>query len=177
MTPNDFAAATQQSFEKGKALGWLTDILRSETFDHGLFGNRKTHESSWLFTDQEFNIIIKIMVARYRNMTYNDFADLPNTVSALFAWQQAGDVAGPKSLVDASSETNEGLICVLEGMSGTTRSLSHGDHKTLSRRNIEHFFDYPQLKKRLDTICSDHNSILKQRATILLDYIKAYDEL
>jgi hypothetical protein len=52
-------------FRDGRAIGWLTHILRGEIFAHGHFGNRPTPPERWLLSADEFNEVLSIMLRRY----------------------------------------------------------------------------------------------------------------
>ena len=55
-------------FAQGRALGWLTHILRSEIFSHGHYGDHAEPEDNWLLTSAEFTDALSTMFGRYREM-------------------------------------------------------------------------------------------------------------
>jgi hypothetical protein len=154
-------------FSEGRAVGWLTSILRTETFGHGRVGDRPTTDH--ILTDGELDQISAVMVNRYRTMSFEQIAELPQPLSALFGWQQAGDPDGPRSLLESEAETNEGLIKVLETLSGLVRSHSRNglrETTTLSRGNLSGMLEYDEVRARIETLAAqtDIDEDLRRRA-------------
>lgn len=159
-------------FERGRALGWLTTVLRSEVFGHGRFGARRAAESEWLLSEKELDVVIKKMIDRYRSMALEDFAQLPNPLSALFAWAQAGDEAAARELVDKEIIHDEGLVRVLESMTGQVNSSNRGIYVTLSRENVGPFLDYDRAYQRLEEIAKSGPQEMRPRAVRLVQYFQ-----
>lgn len=154
-------------FSTGRAIGWLTSVLRAETFAHGRAGDRPS--SDRILSEAELDEISAIMIKRYQGMAFAQFAGLPQPLSALFAWQQAGDPTGPKSLIEQESATDEGLVFVLETLSGLTRSSTvdgANEFLTLSRSNLTGMIDYDYARGRIDEILAreDVSEELRRRA-------------
>lgn len=167
-----------EMFRQGRAVSWLTSILRNETFGHGRVGDRPTSEH--LLTPQELDLVSGIMIERYRGMSFEQIAELPQPLSALFAWQQAGDPEGPRSLIEAQAKTDEGLVQVLEGLSGVVRESTEGgvrEFVTLSRGNLSGMIDYDEARSRVEALAGreDITDELRQRATTLLGNFRNAD--
>jgi hypothetical protein len=172
MDGGDASRSLEGAFGEGKALGWLTDLLRYETFSHGRYGDRQSPEADWLLSDPELDIITERMLSRYRSMSFDDFVALPNTVSALFAWSQAGDSEGPRDVVAAAAADDEGLVHVLESMTSWVRS-SRGNYVKLGRANVEPLLDYEASRIRIGALAADSGSPLQGRAETLRGYFDA----
>src|SRR5271167_4871457 len=52
LTGDERSATVQSPFNEGRALGWLTDIVRDEIFAHGLYGDRPIPESDWILNEE-----------------------------------------------------------------------------------------------------------------------------
>lgn len=161
----------EKIFTDGKAIGWLTDLFRRETFAHGLYGSRSRPEDDWLFTASEFAHITKIMLSRYRTMKAEELFAENNLTNILFAWQQGGDIDGPKRFVESHIDTNEGLMQVLEKLTSTVNSSHRGTYQVLRRETLSCFLDYDQALGRVTKLMND--SGLGKRATVLA---KAFED-
>lgn len=141
----------RRMFRDGAALGWLTSIFRHETFAHGRFGDRP--ESDQLLSEIELDIVADEMLARYQAMSLAQFGDQLQPLSTLFAWQQGGDEEGPRRLLADEIETDEGLVSVLEILTGRVRtgtSTGTREYVTLSRSNIQSLVNYDEVRARIE---------------------------
>jgi hypothetical protein len=88
--PDDrFEAALNATFEASTSLGFLTYLLRDETFGHGVYGDRP--DSTDRLTSRDgFDIIRKIMIARYAAAGVDIILAQPRATDMLYAWSQAG---------------------------------------------------------------------------------------
>jgi predicted KAP-like P-loop ATPase len=66
LEPPRRAAVVTAMFSEGKAIGWLTSLFRHETGAHGRYGDRRSPEDEWLFTNAELDRITKLMLGRFR---------------------------------------------------------------------------------------------------------------
>ncbi|HEV2080418.1 MAG TPA: hypothetical protein VGR19_11060 [Allosphingosinicella sp.] len=146
----------REMFAEGSAMGWLSSIFRDEIFAHGRYGDRPS--SKRLFTAEELDLVGEALVARYRGLTFADFAALPQPLSTLFAWQQGGDPEGPRVLLSKAMETDDGLLFVLENISGISQVATPSYSRevaTLSRSNIAALVDYEAARSRIETLAAD----------------------
>jgi hypothetical protein len=165
LEPEKRTAVLTTMFNQGEAMGWLTSLLRRETFAHGRFGSRPRPEEDWLITDNELHVISEIMLARYQTMSPEQvFADI-DPVSLLFAWRQIGDEDGPKRLVEENAATNDGLITTLVGLTSIFTSSDRGRFDVLKRDNLSPFLDYDATAERVKALKADGN--LGERASRL----------
>ncbi|MBL4721749.1 MAG: hypothetical protein JKY20_11545 [Alphaproteobacteria bacterium] len=153
-------------FYKGAAIGWLTSLFRNETFAHGRFGERRSLETEWLFTDVELDYITELMLGRFQAMSASDVLRCPDPISLLFAWQQGGDEQGPRKLVEANVVLDLGLVETLERLTGTTLSSDRGAVQTLTKTNIAPFMDFESVRQRINALAKG-NSDLRERASHL----------
>ncbi|MBS1165492.1 MAG: Uncharacterized protein H6R00_1517 [Proteobacteria bacterium] len=163
-------AVVRRMFSEGRALSWLTSIFRNETFAHGRCGDRP--DSDRLLTSDELDVVTEIMLARYRNMSFEDFAAQSQPLSMLFAWQQGGDERGPRDLLTREMETDEGLVFALEHLCGRVRTATPTSEReivTLSRANISPLVDYEQVRARItDLADTAADETLRAKAKSLL---------
>lgn len=168
-------SVNEQLFSNASAIGWLTSILRHETFAHGRFGNKKKSEIEWLLPAPEFERACDIMIARYAAMSIDDVLATPRPIQTLFAWLQAGDEDRPKALISAAINTDEGLLRVLDGITSRMESSNRGRYVALKRENVESFLDYDEAIKRLEIIAREGPPELRLRAEELLRAVEADD--
>lgn len=165
LEPSDRSTVVVQMFEEGRAIGWLTNLLRRETFAHGRFGSRQRPEADWWLTDAELDVATTALVTRYKSMAAEDIFSGIDPLSLLFAWLQAGDEAGPRSLVESAIKTDEGLVSTLEAMRTEINSSDRGKLRVLKRDNLMPFLDYDAASQRIEALVGD--KVLGDRAAIL----------
>lgn len=153
-------------FGEGEALGWLTSLLRRETFAHGRYGNQSKLDSEWYLSDDELDEVSILMCWRYHGLSFSDFASTPRPISLLFAWRQMGDPDGPSQLMSRNSVTDEGLVQSLEALTNIQRH-NGSEVIALSRENVSPFLDYNAALSRLVGL-SEQGSSISPRADALL---------
>ncbi len=164
------AALVTSMFSEGAAIGWLTKLLRRETFAHGRYGDRPRPEDDWLFTNPELDKITDLMLSRYRTMTSAEVYSSPNPLGLLFAWRQGGDEDGPRQFVQSTVDSDEGLVDTLEHFTSTVQS-SRGYYTVLTRVNVSPFLDYDDARQKVRVLTEHHE--LGERAKRLA---AAFDE-
>lgn len=142
-------------FEDGRALGWLTHLLRRETFAHGRYGDQRRPEQDWILSEEEYDRIAEIMVVRYRALSISDLLAKSRPLNMLFAWAQAGDPDGPKGLLTRGVESDEGLISVLCAFITVTSSSDRGSYEVIARDNVKYFLDFDALVERVRQLNPD----------------------
>ena len=142
-------------FANGSSLGWLTNILRSETFAHGLYGERQEPESEWIASESELNELFSTMTNRYSGLSGEEFFSAVEPANMLYAWLQMGDVEGPKAAVQNYIKSDKGFLEVLECLMGLATSSSEGRYRTLRKGTIDTFMDYEAVVARLAALRSD----------------------
>lgn len=176
LKPTSRKAIIKKMFANGEALGWLTSILRRETFAHGrLSQERKRPESDWIFSDTELDSISKTIRKRYGKLTLEELGEIPDSLGLLFAWRQGGDKIGPREFVQKNIKTDSDLVDMLETMTSTVSSSNRGSYQVLNRNNLEPFLDYGAVLERIKSLSK--NSKLGERAKNLLAAFDAGDEI
>lgn len=147
--PDQRALAITRLFSSGSALGWLTSLFRGETFAHGHFGDQRKAQSEWVLTEEEYHSVVGIMLARYAQLTLDQILSVPRALHVFFAWQQAGDDAGPKARMAEAAQTDAGLLKLLKAFISTTNT-DRGTFEVLRRDNIKYFMDYDEVRSRVE---------------------------
>jgi len=165
-------AVLHDMFAGGRAIGWLTSIMRAETFSHGRFGQRKRLEQEWLLSEEQLDIAFELMLARFRAMSPQDILGAISPIDILFAWSQAGDEDGPRKLAAAVGQDDTGLVEFLEAIALVRHGAKQGSYTALTARNIDTFVDFEETRKRIAAIATSV-SALSERAQRLS---RAFDE-
>lgn len=158
-----------RAFTEGEALGWLTSLLRDETFAHGLVGYSQKDEKDRLLTTEEFGNIAVAMRARYKKISPDILMKTPQFTGVLFGWLQLGNEGEQevKNWIESVVSTDEGLINLMENMrswSSVNGNLVH----PLTARNMEHFCNVEEVDNRLNEIAQRVAGPLSLRAKVLL---------
>lgn len=156
---NTRAALIQHIFGEARALGWLTSLMRKETFAHGRYGNREKPDSEWLFTNDELDEIFELMLGRIRRLTTDELLTAVRPLDILFAWKQAGDETGPRKLLESSIATDGGLVAALKGLTTIRNSSERGSYSVLTRENLSPFLDFDAARQRIETLCNSDSPL------------------
>jgi hypothetical protein len=160
-------------FREGRAIGWLTHILRGEIFAHGRFGDRQTPPDRWLLTADEFDEVLSTMLQRYREMPTAELLDVPNLLGLLYAWMQGSGTNEARERVTALTATDEGLLTFLSAARSWVASSAHGVYYPLKRRDLEPFIDVDAAVQRLDGITKSA-SASPARKELAVDLLNAF---
>jgi len=157
-------AVNKRLFAEGRALGWLTSILRRETFAHGKYGEREKQREEWWLSEEEFEAACQIMIDRYRSTNLTTMMETPRPAQLFFAWRQAGDRDGPSGFLADVTETDHGLIDTLGMFVTCIESSDLGRYSVLKRENVGAFLDYESVMKRLAAIATSGPPELRDKA-------------
>jgi predicted KAP-like P-loop ATPase len=141
-------------FERGGALGWLTDILRTEIFSQGFYGDHPDPVGDRTLSVEEFHDVLNIMLNRYRETRPAELMQVPQFLSLLYAWKQGGGDGEVEKWVSAQTARNAGLLSFLSRVRSWRASSGAGIQYPLKRRDLENFLDFDAALKRLETISS-----------------------
>ena len=166
------ALVNEQLFGAGASIGWLTSILRAEIFSHGKWGDKKESPDKWLLPAPEFERACELMLARYSAMSIDEFIASPRAIHILYAWAQAGDDAGPRTLIAQALSTDEGLVSVLNTFTGTGTSSDIGRYTYIKLDDLKRFTD-EDIPGRLESIARNGPTDLRNEAAKLLHLLKA----
>ena len=170
LEPDDCDRVITTMFDDGMAVGWLTSILRYETFSHGLYGKKPRPESERIFTTEQVKYVTELMLKRYRAMSADEIFNTPQPISILFAWRQAGDPDGPRQLVGSNITSNIEFVRTLENLTSTITSSNRGTYRVLKAENVDGFLDFDQAVQRISKLKEDPE--LGERAALLATTIE-----
>jgi predicted KAP-like P-loop ATPase len=142
----EWTAILSDLFAHSPHLDWLTFLLRDETFDHGVYGDRP-NPSDAITTKAQFETVRDAMFVRYRALGIAEVAKGPRAPSALYAWSQADGRQEVAAAVAAHvADDDARLIEFLLQLSGIER----GRQSNLAPDGLRCFFDdVPSLLERL----------------------------
>jgi hypothetical protein len=152
-----------EAFKYGRSVGWLTSVLRKETFAHGRHGDQPSKER--ILSPQELDLISALMIERYRAMSWAEFEAMPDQLNALFGWAQAGDPQGPRNLLAEAIKSDEALLGILESWSGIGGEKPRGS--SLSRSNLS-LLPYEEVLTRVNNLAASEEAGTASRAKRLL---------
>lgn len=139
---------------EGRALGWLTDLLRGEIFSHGRYGEQAKPEDQRLLTTAEFEGVLAAMLRRFRETPPDELMRAPNLMSLLYAWKQGSGTDDARRWVEARIQTDDGLLAFLSRARTWAASSSIGVYYPLKQRDLHNFLNYEDALRRVDTIAN-----------------------
>ncbi|RWY88578.1 NTPase KAP [Rhizobium leguminosarum] len=129
-----FDAALKGVFQASTSLGFLTYLLRDETFGHGFFGNRPDPNER-LTSQDGFDVIRATMLNRYSAGGLDKVMEERRATSMLYAWSQAGGRDHLIELVVARASDEVWLLKFIQKL--------YGPRSTLSLEGLASFFKSP----------------------------------
>lgn len=139
-------------FARSPHFDLLTHLLRVETFDHGIYGNRRDLGDT-ITTPAEFGLVRDAMFARYRELGVEGILRRERAATTLYAWSQAGGRAEVVAAVEAHIDGDDDrLVEVLSALAGRSRD-ERGRAGSLDPEGLKCFFDdVPSLLERLPAL-------------------------
>jgi len=141
---------TQELFAHDPGIDFLTHVLRDDTFDHGIYGDRADPADAT--GDQiQFGVMRDAMFARYRALGIGGLLELHRAASALYAWSQAG---GREEVISLTAEhTDHDDIALVQFLIGLL-----GNNGSLDPEGIACFFDdVPSVIERVRDLAERDN--------------------
>lgn len=140
---------TDELFTRAPGIGFLTHVLRDDTFDHGIYGDRADPGDATGDREQ-FAVMRDAMFARYRALGIDGLLGLNRPASALYAWSQAGGREEVVALVtERTANDDAALIDFLTTLTGNS---------SLDPEGIACFFeDVPTVLERLRDLAGAGN--------------------
>ena len=168
--------ATIELFKYGRAVGWLTSIIREEIFAHGLHGDRPKPEIDWLLHKDEFSDILDVMLNRYRDIPPEELMRVPELLGLLYTWREGGRDKEVREWVDAQTATDAGLLTLLSRVR-SWMEVNGVRYHPLNQRDLQNFLDVDHAVRRLKVISLDNEASQNQRglASELLAAIRQGD--
>ncbi|MCU0733251.1 MAG: KAP family NTPase [Hyphomonas sp.] len=134
LPPARFDPAFKAMFETSPSLGFLSYLLRDETFGHGFYGDRP-NSNDRLTTRDGFDAIRNVMIGRFAAAGIDTIMGESRATDMLYAWSQAG---AREDLVQRVAEQTGDDAWLLRFL----RKL-YGPSSTLSLDGMSNFFDAP----------------------------------
>lgn len=144
----------ERAFRSGEALGWLTSILREETFGHGFFGSKAKPAELRIFTPDEFENVRQIMLSRYSGTHPRQLMETPRFLSLLFAWKQAGGEQPLKNWLKTQMSSDHRLVHLLMHCRSRSETTS-GVRYSLRATELQELFEVEAVVQRLARIAAD----------------------
>jgi hypothetical protein len=156
--PERFQRLFRLLFTNGTSLGFLTYLLRDETFNQGFFGDRgNVHEC--LASAQTFEEIRIGMLRRYDAMGLDGVLNHQAATNILYAWSQAGGRDDLKSRIEARAQSDGWLL--------TFVSKLYSVNSSLSLDALSAFFKQPsKIVKRLSQLAQGDPPVAAAEAAI-----------
>ena len=163
-------AVVKKMFSKGKAIGWLTSLFRTEYFAQGKYGDQKRDESYWTFTGHELEDITRIMIGRFENMGLDAILGLPRPAYTLFAWQQMGQESFSDYVINKVDEPSL-FLGVVEALKSMVTS-SAGNYWRISEDAASALLTGVPIRERLSRLMSSEDSEIASRAKAAAGLLK-----
>ena len=162
LPPERFDDVFRDMVETSTSLGFLTYLLRDETFGHGFFGDRPSPHDR-LVSREGFEHMRTVMIARYSAGGLDAVMRERRATDMLFAWSQAGARDDMTRQVAARSENDGWLLSFAQ--------LLYGPTSTLSLDALANFFASPSaIVRRIFTLAQDPENM---QAREIIQSIKA----
>ena len=133
------AAVLTNIFRPGMSYSWLCGIIRESTFEHGVHGDRPKPEEERLLTHDEFVMIRLLYLAMIENTDPADLLNVPYLLDFLYSWLQLGRGNDVHQWITQHSQSDEGLLTLLERMSSSGPTLNGRPHH-LKPSDLRQFF-------------------------------------
>lgn len=151
LPPARFDDALRTMFETSTSLGFLTYLLRDETFGHGSYGDRPS-PTDRLSSREEFEHIRTVMIARYSAGGLDTVMAERWATNMLYAWSQAGARDDMVERVATRSGDDSWLLGFAQ--------LLYGPNSTLSLEALANFFMSPAtVVRRIFTLAQDPENV------------------
>lgn len=163
-------------FGSGKSLGWLTDVLRHEIFDHGLYGDRPKDSKEWLLTADEFKFALDAMISRFRSLTPETLRKTPDPIIVFYSWIQGkpGDMDAIRTKLTELLSDDDDFLEILDGMR-SWRAINGEVSHPLRKSTIDRFLNFDEVENRLNQLRSNADPMFADRAETLLSVISRED--
>jgi hypothetical protein len=168
------ASSVRALFEDGSAIGWLTEVFRTEIFSHGHYGDHREPESNWILNTDEFDRVLAVMVARCGNTPPMELMSKPHFLSLLYAWRQATGTNEVNDWVHVQTATNSGLLSFLKAVRSWSASSTFGVQYPLKRRDLMPFLDFDAAMARI-TAMSTNSDLAEENRRLAIETLEAAD--
>jgi hypothetical protein len=144
----DIRRTSLRSLFEGRALGWLSDLLRGEIFAH----ERASPPEQRLLSNEEFDWILSVMLGRYREAT--DLVDTPYLLNLLYVWLQGSGKKDTtlKAWIERQTASDAGFLQLLSTLRGWSVSSHLGAYRPLRAQTTKYFLDHAGARQRVERI-------------------------
>ena len=157
LSGSDRATFLSDLFTNGKSIGWLlAEVIGSELFAHGRAGDKGPQEDRQILTSAELDDGIAIMRQRLKGADRSKISSVPELLTFLYRWEQAGDEEEMKRWVAEQLQANDTFLALLENCRGWM--ASDRVYYPLKRRDISHLMDFDAAITRLQEIAANENA-------------------
>lgn len=160
---NSRKSVLEKLFRPGMSYSWLGEIIRTATFEHGLYGDSPKPEEERLLTTDEFDMIRKLYLSMIHEEDPKTLLNLPDLLEFLFSWLQLGEEKEVREWVASESNTDERLLDLLEHMGRSRENFAAGSSR-LKPEELRHFFgDIDIVFSRLTGLMEDESRTPEDR--------------
>lgn len=131
----------EKIFTEGQSLGFISRLLRDETFSHGFYGKRPDAANA-ATSKETFDRIRKIMLRRYATAGLDRIMEQRQAITILYAWAQAGGRDEVVRAVAVRTVEDEAFVDFMLKICSTSVSTA-GANLLLSFEAIHNFFASP----------------------------------
>jgi len=137
---------------EGKAINWLVGYFFWRQMDnHGMTTENEISVSQRFFTEEQLKNLLDILNERLAlPKVQNTFPTLPKLSIFLYAWCEISEEEVVKAWVVDYCKTNEGFLTILNHLRHWM--MSDKVYYPLSKKSINHFFDFDNTLVRLDSL-------------------------
>lgn len=160
----------ETTFGDGEAIGWLSQIVRRETFAQGRYGEQAEPEQLWRFTRDEVDTIISSYVENIQGRPIQDILNSSDFANIMYAWAQAipDGYTVVKKWCALPMQDDETFLDVLIGLRGWTNSSNRGVYYPLKRQSVEAFFDYDETYQRVYALQNSNDDAVSRKSEIVI---------
>ncbi|WP_299966112.1 P-loop NTPase fold protein [uncultured Roseobacter sp.] len=163
-------------FSTAPSLAWLTGIIRSSTFAHGIYGEEAQPEDKRLLTAEEMECATTVYLKRLSLADTETLLATPHFLSLMYAWLQLGDRKEVFAWLERNTETDEEFLNVLSKMTSLIDSSNEGIRHRLKTLTLEHFFgEWREVEERLKAI-SDDGSVASEKRVLARELLDGIDD-
>lgn len=172
-------AIVRKIFGIGRSLGWLTNVFRSETFAHGVYGDQRASKKERILTSDEFETVTELLLRRYEALSTADIRRVPGISAAFYAWVQVAPDAREEiraKFADLSRDDDDflELLNAMRSWRKVNGDLSH----PLRETDLEWLGDFEEVERRLDHLAqhSPEDSVRTRAADLISAIMRSRED-
>lgn len=158
-----YADSVIKAFANGAAIGWLTNVFRSEMFAHGRVDPDRRREQNIIFSSEILDRINPIIVNRYRQMSLAQILETCSPIDILYAWFQAGHEEEVRTFVKKETVDDEDFLDFLLA----TPNVSSGDVSAITEEGFAKFMNYSSTLERVESLSALETDIGVKAKSVL----------